>query len=40
MKKSNVYATNKGGIIKAPKNPSSDSPKSTVKKGKDLRAGR
>jgi hypothetical protein len=34
------YATNKGGYIKAPKNTTSDSPKSTVVKGKDLRNGK
>lgn len=38
MKKTNnAYATNKGGIIRAPKNPAPDSPKSTVVKGDDLR---
>lgn len=34
----NRFATNKGGIIKAPK-PVSDQPKSTVVKGSDLRNG-
>jgi len=37
--KDNRFATNKGGIIKAPK-PVSDSPKSTVVKGNDLRNGK
>ena len=35
--KNNPYATNKGGVIKAPRNPSKDSPKATVVKGNDLR---
>lgn len=39
MKKGNVYATNEGGIIKAPK-AVKDSPKSTVIKGNDLRVGK
>lgn len=34
----NRYATNAGGIIKAPK-PAGDQPKSTVVKGSDLRNG-
>ena len=34
--KDNRFATNKGGIIKAPKSVGSDSPKSTVVKGNDL----
>lgn len=38
MKKDNRYATNEGGIIKAPKKPS-NSPKATVTKGSDLRDG-
>lgn len=38
--KKNPYATNKGGIIKAPNNVTSDQPKSTVKKGGDLRANK
>jgi hypothetical protein len=40
--KTNGYATNKGGFIKAPKPVAKDSPKSTViaKGGKDLRAGK
>lgn len=37
-KKGNRYATNQGGIIKAP-NTVKDSPKSTVVKGNDLRNG-
>lgn len=42
MKKTNQgnrYATNQGGIIKAPK-PVKDAPKSTVIKGNDLRTGK
>ncbi len=35
----NRFATNKGGVIKAPKDVSKDSPKSTVVKGSDLRNG-
>ena len=35
--KNNPYATNKGGIINAPKNTGKDSPKSSVVKGNDLR---
>ena len=38
MKKSNQYATNQGGIIKAPR-PVKDAPKATVTKGGDLRNG-
>lgn len=37
--KKNPYATNKGGVIKAPHSQSKDSPKSTVTKGDDLRVG-
>ncbi|MEE0899017.1 MAG: hypothetical protein U0L88_15525 [Acutalibacteraceae bacterium] len=37
--KGNVYATNKGGIIKAPK-PVTDQPKADVVKGSDLRSGK
>lgn len=37
--KGNRYATNKGGMIKAP-NKVNDSPKSTVVKGNDLRNGK
>lgn len=36
----NVFATNKGGIIKAPKPVTKDEPKSTVVKGNDLRNGK
>lgn len=36
----NRFATNKGGIIKAPKSAGSDSPKATVVKGNDLRSGK
>lgn len=39
MKKCNPYATNQGGIIKAPK-PVKNDPKSTIEKGKDLRNGK
>jgi hypothetical protein len=35
----NKYATNAGGIIKAPNKPK-DQPKSTVTVGKDLRNGK
>ena len=38
--KKNVYATNKGGVIKAPNSQSKDSPKATVTKGDDLRTGK
>ena len=38
MRKDNRFATNQGGVIKAPK-PVKDSPKSTVVKGSDLRDG-
>lgn len=41
MKKKNTgkspYATNRGGKIEAPVNPSSADPKSTVTRGDDLR---
>ena len=36
MRKDNRFATNQGGVIKAPK-PVKDSPKATVVKGDDLR---
>lgn len=36
--KGNRYATNEGGIIKAPKKPTNQ-PKATVTKGNDLRDG-
>ena len=36
----NRFATNKGGIIKAPKPVTKDEPKSTVVKGDDLRNGK
>ena len=39
MSKSNKFATNQGGVIKAPK-PVYDSPKATVVKGNDLRNGK
>lgn len=39
MSKNNSFATNKGGVIKAPKPVTKDSPKSTVVKGSDLRNG-
>lgn len=35
----NRYATNKAGVIKAPK-AQKDEPKATVVKGKDLRSGK
>lgn len=37
--KGNPYATNKGGVIKAPR-PVTDQPKSDVNKGTDLRNGK
>lgn len=37
--KGNPYATNKGGVIRAPK-PVTDQPKATVVKGSDLRNGK
>lgn len=37
--KNNRFATNQGGIIKAPK-PVKDQPKATVTKGSDLRNGK
>ena len=33
----NPYATNRGGKIESPKNPSSGDPRATVTKGDDLR---
>lgn len=39
MSKDNRYATNQGGVIKAPK-PVKDQPKATVVKGGDLRGGK
>ncbi len=36
----NGYATNKGGVIKAPKPVTRDDPKATVHKGGDLRGGK
>lgn len=39
MKKDNRFATNQGGVIKAPK-PVKDSPKAGVVKGSDLRNGK
>lgn len=39
MAKDNKFATNGGGVIKAPKPVSKGSPKSTVVKGSDLRNG-
>ncbi len=35
----NNFATNKGGVIKAPKPVAKDDPKATVHKGGDLRGG-
>lgn len=37
--KDNRFATNKGGVIKAPKTVA-DQPKSTIVKGNDLRNGK
>lgn len=37
--KDNRYASNKGGVIKAP-NKQTDQPKATVTKGNDLRVGK
>ena len=39
VKKDNRYATNEGGIIKAPRKPQNQ-PKATVTKGNDLRDGK
>ena len=36
-KSGGTYATNKGGLIKAPRTPSAGDPKATRKNGKDLR---
>ena len=36
----NRFATNKGGVIRAPKSVGSDSPKATVGKGNDPRSGK
>lgn len=38
--KDNRFATNKGGVIKAPKATANDSPRSTIIKGNDLRNGK
>ena len=38
--KGNRFATNQGGVIRAPKSTTKDSPKSTVVKGDDLRSGK
>lgn len=38
--KKSGFATNKAGVIKPPKNPSTDSPKANAKRGNDLRAGK
>ena len=38
--KENRFATNKGGVIKAPKPVSQGDPKATVTKGNDLRNGK
>ena len=40
MSKGNRYATNSGGIIKAPNAVGKDSPKATVVHGADLRTGK
>ena len=39
LKKDNKFATNQGGVIKAPR-PQNDQPKATVTKGSDLRDGK
>ena len=39
LKKDNKFATNQGGVIKAPR-PQKDQPKATVTKGSDLRDGK
>lgn len=36
----NRFATNRGGVIKAPKSVGADSPKATVVKANDLRSGK
>ncbi len=36
----NDFATNRGGIIRAPKQTTKGEPKSAVKQGKDLRTGK
>lgn len=38
LKNGNKFATNQGGVIKAPR-PQKDQPKATVVKGGDLRSG-
>lgn len=38
--KTNGYATNKGGLIKAPNSVTKGDPKAGVKKGNDLRIGK
>ncbi len=40
MKKDSRFATNRGGIIEAPRDTKSGQPKSQVVKGRDLRAGK
>lgn len=40
MKKESRFATNKGGIIDAPRNTTSGQPKAQVVKGRDLRVGK
>lgn len=40
MEKASRFATNKGGIIEAPRDTKSGQPKSKVVKGKDLRTGK
>lgn len=40
MEKVSRFATNKGGIIEAPRDTKSGQPKSKVVKGKDLRTGK
>lgn len=36
--KNNTYAQNKVGVIKSPRNPAANNPKSVALKGTDLRA--
>lgn len=40
MSKGNRFATNAGGIIKAPNATGKDQPRATVVKGNDLRTGK
>ncbi len=40
MSKGNRFATNAGGIIKAPRSVGKEQPKATVVRGEDLRVGK